>query len=305
MDDKRWFSKREKAGKFWLDITAFLVRYAPSCILRIAVFFVVFVFYIFCKDERKNIATFRHNLASKFKDERLKRGVFSNFYHFGLSICDKFGVYKGQIDFNRLNFLNKELLLGELVGVKKGKIILCAHFGNVEVLRAFARQNENFKMVILAYNENSKAFSEAMSKVSGDRLEFICVNELDVGVMSELARLVNSGTHIAIMGDRTPLSSARVQRLEFLGQQAYFSEGAYLIAGLLGAEIGSLWCYRVGDKFNVEYEAIACEIKLTRDRSQSIKPFMMKFISVLEQKVRFNSSEWFNFFDFWGDYGRN
>lgn len=299
MDDKAWYEKQEKAGSFWLNITLFFVQYMPRCVLNIVAFFVVFCFYLFCKNERESIAYFRENLANKFKDNRLKKGVFLNFYEFGLSICDKFAVWKGQIGANRLEFLNKDELIKSLIDVKRGRIILVSHFGNVEILRALSVGVSGFKMVILAYSKNVKAFNDMINKLGASRLDVIYVDELDINAISRLKELIESGTHIAIMGDRVPINGNKTQSIEFLGKSAKFSEGAYLIAGILSTGICSLWCYKNGDKFMVEYENIADLVSLLRDKSQSIRPLMIKFVNILEQKVHKAPAQWFNFFDFW------
>ena len=57
--------------------------------------------------------------------------------------------------------------------------------------------------------------------------------------MLNLGNLLDNGEHIAIMADRVPIKSEKVAKVEFLGKTANFSIGAYLIAGILKAEIYS------------------------------------------------------------------
>ena len=104
MEEKKWWNKKEKAGFFLLKLTLYLVIILPAFILKIVIFIVTLFYYIVNKEERNNIATYRNNLKKYFNDEVKEilshTSVFSNFYAFSESICDKIAVWKGKIEYN-------------------------------------------------------------------------------------------------------------------------------------------------------------------------------------------------------------
>ncbi|MDO5046511.1 glycosyltransferase family 2 protein [Campylobacter sp.] len=298
--DSKWWQKKERGNKFLLNLTLFLTKYTPKFLLNFMVKIVVFFYYITSKKERENIQKFRENLSEFTGDESLKNGgVFSNFYEFGIAICDKFRVWRGEIGMSELDVVNLEQIKSELINAKRGQILLTSHLGNVEICKALSTKIGGLDMVILAYSKNTQEFTEIINKISGESVRVLLVNELDVGSMLELKNIVDSGTHIAVMGDRVPISGDKFSTVSFLGKEAKFNYGPYLIAGILNVGISSLWCQRFEDKFKIELVKIADEVKLTRDRQASVESYLKAYVSELERKCVQTPSQWFNFFDFW------
>ena len=117
--------------------------------------------------------------------------------------------------------------------------------------------------------------------------------------MLELKNIVESGEHIGIMGDRTPLGGDKAARVKFLGKEAGFNYGPYLIAGILGVKISSLWCQKIEGKFRIELVPLASTVKLGRDRAAAAREYLQIYVRELENRCKQTPAQWFNFFDFW------
>ena len=297
-----WWKKQERGGAFFLRPSLFLVQILPEFALKLIVKIVVWFYYIFSKNERENIAAFRRNL-SKFAGSQTLKGtsVFSHFEAFGGAICDKFRVWKGKIKDSELEIIDLGRIKSELIGAQKGQILLTAHLGNVEICKALAARVDGFRMVILAYDKNSREFNEVLKRISQNdgSVRMMLVNELDVTAMLELKNIVESGEHIGIMGDRTPIGGDKAARVKFLGKEADFNYGPYLIAGILGVKISSLWCQKIGGKFRVELVPLASAVKLGRDRAAAAREYLQIYVRELENRCKQTPAQWFNFFDFW------
>ena len=297
-----WWKKQERGSAFFLRLSLFLAQILPEFILKLIVKIVVWFYYIFSKNERENIAEFRRNL-SKFAGSQTLKGtsVFSHFEAFGGAICDKFRVWKGKIKDSELEIIDLERIKSELIGAQKGQILLTAHLGNVEICKALGARVDGFRMVILTYDENSREFNEVLKRISQNdgSVRMMLVNELDVAAMLELKNIVESGEHIGIMGDRTPLGGDKVARVKFLGKEASFNYGPYLIAGILGVKISSLWCQKIGGKFRIELVPLASDVKLGRDRVAAAREYLQIYVRELENRCKQTPAQWFNFFDFW------
>ena len=297
-----WWKKQERGSAFFLRLSLFLAQILPEFILKLIVKVVVWFYYIFSKNERENIAEFRRNL-SKFAGSQTLKGtsVFSHFEAFGGAICDKFRVWKGKIKDSELEIIDLERIKSELIGAQKGQILLTAHLGNVEICKALGARVDGFRMVILTYDENSREFNEVLKRISQNdgSVRMMLVNELDVAAMLELKNIVESGEHIGIMGDRTPIGGDKATRVKFLGKEASFNYGPYLIAGILGVKISSLWCQKIGGKFRIELVPLASDVKLGRDRVAAAREYLQIYARELENRCKQTPAQWFNFFDFW------
>lgn len=297
-----WWKKQERGGVFFLRLSLFLSQILPEFALKLIVKIVVWFYYIFSKNERKNIAEFRRNLSEFAGAQTLKKtSVFSHFEAFGGAICDKFRVWKGKIKDDELEIIDLERIKSELIGAQKGQILLTAHLGNVEICKALAARVKGFRMVILTYDENSRKFNEVLREISQNdgSVRMMAVNKLDVAAMLELKNIVESGEHIGIMGDRTPLGGDKAARVKFLGKEASFNYGPYLIAGILGVKISSLWCQKIGGKFRIELVPLASAVKLGRDKAAAARQYLQIYVRELENRCKQTPTQWFNFFDFW------
>ena len=297
-----WWKKQERGGAFFLRLSLFLAQILPEFALKLIVKIVVWFYYIFSKNERENIAEFRRNLSEFAGSQTLKgTSVFSHFEAFGGAICDKFRVWKGKIKDDELEIIDLERIKSELIGAQKGQILLTAHLGNVEICKALAARVKGFRMVILTYDENSRKFNEVLREISKNdgSVRMMAVNKLDVAAMLELKNIVESGEHIGIMGDRTPLGGDKAARVKFLGKEAGFNYGPYLIAGILGAKISSLWCQKIDGKFRIELVPLASAVKLGRDKAAAAREYLQIYVRELENRCKQTPTQWFNFFDFW------
>lgn len=297
-----WWKKQERGGAFFLRLSLFLAQILPEFILKLIVKIVVWFYYIFSKNERENIAEFRQNLSEFAGSQTLKgTSVFSHFEAFGGAICDKFRVWKGKIKDSELEIIDLGRIKSELIGAKKGQILLTAHLGNVEICKALSARVDGFRMVILAYDKNSREFNEVLKRISQNdgSVRMMLVNELDVAAMLELKNIVESGEHIGIMGDRTPIGGDKAARVKFLGKEANFNYGPYLIAGILGVKISSLWCQKIEGKFRIELVPLASAVKLGRDRAAAVREYLQIYVRELENRCKQTPAQWFNFFDFW------
>ena len=297
-----WWKRQERGGVFFLRLSLFLSQILPEFALKLIVKIVVWFYYIFSKNERENIAEFRQNLSEFAGAQTLKKtSVFSHFEAFGGAICDKFRVWKGKIKDDELEIIDLERIKSELIGAQKGQILLTAHLGNVEICKALAARVKGFRMVILTYDENSRKFNEVLREISKNdgSVRMMAVNKLDVAAMLELKNIVESGEHIGIMGDRTPLGGDKAARIKFLGKEASFNYGPYLIAGILGVKISSLWCQKIDGKFRIELVPLASAVKLGRDKAAAAREYLQIYVRELENRCKQTPAQWFNFFDFW------
>lgn len=293
-----WWQQGERSNEFFLRVSLFLTRNLPIFLIKPIVIIVVCFYYLFSKVERENIREFLLNVE-KFSGKKLETSVFSNFYDFGIAICDKFRIWQNGVLESELELSKFNSIKDEFEASKRGRIVLTSHLGNVEICKALSLRSPNFRMIILVYSKGSENFYKILEQISKGQIKLISVEKLDAAAMLELKEAVEDGVNIGIMGDRTPLNGDKFIKLSFLGKEAKFNYGPYLLAGILGVKVSALWCIKKGDKFDIELSDIADEIKLGRDRKASVLPYVQSYVRQLEARACKNPSQWFNFFDFW------
>ena len=102
-----------------------------------------------------------------------------------------------------------------------------------------------------------------------------------------------------IAADRTPVDSDRVQHLAFLGREATWPQGAWILASLLKVPVLAVFCYRHQQQFEVHVHKIADVVNLPRkDRLHAMQQVTGRYVTLLEQHCLRAPYQWFNFYHF-------
>ena len=291
-----WWQEREKGGEFALKLTAFLVATLPKILLKPIVFCVSFCYHLACKNERENINFY---LDLLHKRGVKTRGAFRSFYEFSLAICDKFRVWSGKISLNDIDIKNLERIKKEFESRKQGQIMLVSHFGNTDIASALhSKVSWLGEITILLYSKHAAKFARALKNAGASGVKIFEVDELDINTMIRLKEIIQSGGHIGVMGDRTPING-KSARISFLGRECEFPVGAFLLAGILETKISSFWAVSKNGRYEVSVENIADCVRLGRDKMQSAQKYLEIYVRLLERKCEAYPHQFFNFYDFW------
>lgn len=241
-----------------------------------------------------------HQFAQEQSPFKEKPGLAQTYLHlmtFGECILDKI---EGWLE----NIQNKDL---ELYGheyfrehYQKGAIIVVSHLGNIELLRAIKAEHTQ-KINVLVYQKHATKFNQFLKKLNKNAdVNLIAVDELGVETAIVLQEKLAQGEWIVVAADRTPVESNRVQHIEFLGEIAAWPQGAWVLANLLKAPVLAVFCYRVGEKFQVHIHLIAEKLNFPRQRRlEAMQEVTQKYVALVEQHCIRVPYQWFNFYNFW------
>lgn len=232
-----------------------------------------------------------------------RRESYRHFLAFGENILDKLVVWLDRLDPERVDFHNRPLLV-ELLREGRGAILLGGHIGNLEICRALAELRGYIHLNILVHTKNAEKFNRLLGKVErGARIELIEVTELNPAIAIRLQEKLQRGEFLVLVGDRVPVNNpGRTVRAKFLGEDARFSQGPYLLASLLDCPVYTLFAYPLAGRFQIHLAPFAAAIRLPRrppQRDLELAAWAGRYAACLEEHCRRVPLQWFNFFDFW------
>lgn len=229
---------------------------------------------------------------------------YRHFVSFSEGMLDKIIVWLGKYDFNQVHFHGYDEFIKLLDG-GAGAMIIGAHIGNMEVCRALAEKHNRVRLNILIHTRNMEKYNKLLGNVANTTsMQLIQVTELNPAMAISLYEKVQQGECIILVGDRIPInSSTRTVDASFLGEQAPFSQGPYLLASLLKCPVYTFCCIR-SDKggYEIFLDPFAKLINIPRKNPQrqlAIESYAQRYADKLQDYCLKASLQWFNFFPFW------
>ena len=304
MNAEHWANQQERGSTLALNITRKLVQYSPLWLIRVVTFVVVLYFYVTSYRGRQNIGRYYQHLAQYYPDRALPLGkVFRHFLAFGEAIVDRFAVWQHKIRYEDLLISDPDKLHEEMQQQGKGQILLCSHFGNVEICRALLDKGKlaNFKLNVLVHSKHAQKFNQALMKAGASELAMIQVSQLDAATMLMLANRLECGEWIAIAADRVPIRGEKTAEVDFLGRKAPFPQGAWLLAALFKVPLNTLFCVKEKGQYQLKLQRFSNGIVERKNRHEEICQLMQRYADCLAQECYEKPQYWFNFYDFWNE----
>lgn len=308
-DDKAHWANIKERGSIWgIRFMIGLYKRMGGPVARLFLYPVIAYFFLTGKAARE--ASQRY-LKKLYETDTGKEALVqapttgSSFHHmmeFGRAALDKLSAWMGQIKRDDVEWPNRELLLDHLRR-GEGAILMGAHLGNIEVLRAVGEDNPELKMNVLVFTQHAEQFNRMMQELNPQsQVELIPVEEISIETGMMLRQKVREGEFVAILADRiSPGTESRAQMVPFLGADAAFPEGPMVLASLLKCPVYLLFCLRSkGSHYTIHLEPFAARIDLPRKRRQeALREYLTHYAARLEAYCQKAPYQWFNFYDFW------
>lgn len=234
-------------------------------------------------------------------------GVWDSLRHFlafAEVILDKLLAYSGRYHIEGVQVSGHEPLL-ESMAAGQGAVVMTSHTGCVELCQVMAQQYRGLKLTILVHTRHAQRFNRLIKRLSGESgIHILQVTEFNAGTAMMMAERVQRGELLAIAGDRVPVTGGRMCAAEFLGHEARFPLGPYVLAAVLKCPLYFLGCVRHGDSYRIDIKELAAQVVLPkRKREEALCSYARQYAQELEALLEKSPTSWFNFFPFW-DQGR-
>ena len=226
------------------------------------------------------------------------RDRYRHYFTFSSTVLDRpFFLTGGLLDYDIEVFgLDKFL---EYWRRGRGCILLGAHLGSFEVLRAFAENEKRLKVhaLMLDSGKHSGDFFNNMNPEIAKKV--IPIGAL--GAMLRVKEVLDQGAVVGILADRIARGD-KIVEADFLGKPAVFPAGPFVLAGLAAAPV--MLCFGLhcgGRRYELHFEDFADPLTMARERrDQELRGWVQNFAARLEHYCRQRPFNWFNFYDFWG-----
>lgn len=227
--------------------------------------------------------------------------TFRHFYVFASMIVERLQLWTGHYDDFEIEIHGREAMQ-PLIESGRGAVLLGAHLGSFDVLRVIAR-DARIPVTVVMFTANARRFNEMLGELHpASAFRTIEIDPQSIRAGFEIRSCIERGEFVAVLADRVaPGGRNRVDRVSFLGAQAPFPEGPFLLPALLQLPVVLCLALRRGPgHYDVFLEALADGApEQTPRRDELVHRNIARFAGRLEHYAAMEPYQWFNFYDFW------
>jgi predicted LPLAT superfamily acyltransferase len=294
--DVAWLTQRERGAIFGMRVMFWM---ATALGRGIAQQFVrVIALWYFAFDRRARAAS-RQFLSRVYGRPARLSEVYGHILRFSRVTMDRvFLLLDGHNSFQVKR--TGHHYLDALAREKRGAVLLGAHLGSFEAMRAGA-ENTSLPLNIVGHFENARMINALLGKLNKDAAaRVVHVGQDPVGFALTVSERVENGELVAILADRVGLNDKQIE-VPFLGRTARFPTGPFLLSALLKCPVYLVFgLYYEPNRYELYCEPFAECLELPRaQRQAALQAVVQRYAERLEHYARLAPDNWFNFFDFW------
>ncbi|MCF6209262.1 MAG: lipid A biosynthesis acyltransferase [Gammaproteobacteria bacterium] len=294
-----WREQKERSNRFMLTLLAWLALRLGRRFMTLLLHPVVFYFLLTATAARR---ASRQYLARALGRKPGWLDLWRHFYTFAMVSVDRLFFLSGRCDNYQIQ-VNGAELFQRYASRKQGCILLVSHLGSFDVMRVPAVKEHDLPIRILMDRHHNSRAAELIDALDPELAAAIIDPNQPAPVLAlTLDRAIKNGELIGIMADRAG-HDERVMNCEFLGGQANFPVGPWLLGLILKAPV--ILCfglYQGGNRYQLNFELLTERLSAPRrQRDAEIAQAMGHYAHRLEHYISQAPYNWFNFYDFWLD----
>lgn len=292
-----WASISERGGYWGLKFCAFAYQLLGKTGCQIVLAPIVFYFYLFATKQRRASKGY---LGRALGHTPSFWEGFYHFWNFAMKMLHNFSAWQGKLDHNILKAENP-VFLNQMATDPRGAVIIVSHLGNADLSHLLLDEQTRKRLVILMHSLHNPHYMRLIAENSKIEIpEIIQVSEMGPETIINLKQHVENGRWIVIAGDRPSVTGTKSVSAEFLGHNAPFATGPYILASMMECPVYLLFCVENQGHYLLSVEPFADMITLPRsEREQALQNYAAQYAKRLEHFARKTPYQWFNFFDFW------
>jgi predicted LPLAT superfamily acyltransferase len=222
--------------------------------------------------------------------------VFQHFLSFGRALIDRTAILAGNTQPFSFSF-DGENLLRDALAEGRGVLLLTAHLGNWEAGGALLSRL-NVPITVTGFDRESAAVRSQLDHSSKAKFRLLPLTGSPTDVIPLVAAL-RRGEIVAMLGDRAYGSASA--EVPFLGGEASFPVGAYVMAAIAGAPLIHVFSL---SETRGRYRLFAFppqrpQLPPHDRRDAYLRECAARFSRDLEAVLKRDPLQWYNFFPFW------
>jgi predicted LPLAT superfamily acyltransferase len=303
----RWMQMRERGSLLGLRLLIAFYRLFGRPLSIVIVHAIVVYYYLAIRPARRaSRAYLRRIAAHPGGAEALGRppdwlASFWNFRAFALQIFDRLVLWFGRESDLEFEVIGTDAC-GRLLRKDRGAIVVGAHLGSFDALRALA-ERDDLVVNVLMFTRNAPRINAILEELSPRaRVRVLDSGGGSLDTVLRIRACIERGELVAMLGDRVePGGRTRSCRVPLLGDPVELPVAPYLMAGLIGCPLFFMVALRAGPgRYRVFAEVLDEGAEIPRDgRDEHIRELAAAYARRLEHHCILAPYQWFNFFDFW------
>ena len=290
-----WVARPERSNTLAMRCIVWVALALGRASARLLLYPICLYFLLFSFKAR---AASRKYLCKVLARKPRMSDLFRHYHAFAATILDRvFLLNDRYADFD-IRVHGQEIVDG-MNAHGEGCLLLGAHLGSFEIVRALGRAAKVPPMNLVMYEENARKLNSVLRAINPNFApQVIALGKVDSMLKVEAA--LDRGEFVGMLGDRTIAGEGTVT-YAFLGEQAALPIGPFRIAMILQRPIVLMFgLYRGGKRYDIHFELLADMRQLARSqRGFALDQALKSYIERIEHYCRLYPYNWFNFYDFW------
>ncbi|WP_028993857.1 acyl-CoA synthetase [Azonexus hydrophilus] len=290
-----WRQQQERSNLAILKLMVWISLTFGRAVGRLVLYGIAAYYVLFAPRARRASRAYLHRALGRWAQwTDGYRHVFS----FASTIHDRIYLLNDRFDLFDIEVIGAEAL-NEALARQPGALLIGAHLGSFEVLRAVGRGRAGLQVAMLMYEENARKINATLQAINPRAADDILPLGRVDSMLAARDRLAQ-GYLVGMLADRG-LGNDPTLDCDFLGQPAAFPLGPWRMAAMLQRPVFFMaGLYLGGNRYRIHFEPLADFSHVTRaDRAQAIDDAIRAYAGRLEAHCRNTPYNWFNFFDFW------
>ena len=290
-----WLLQQERSNLAILKLMVWISLTLGRRVGRLVLYGIATYYVLFSPKARRASRKYLHLALNRWAEWS---DGFRHVFYFASTIHDRIYLLNDRFDLFDIEVIGAEALHASLEK-QPGALLIGAHLGSFEVLRAAGRGKAGLKIAMLMYEENARKINATLEAINPAATEdIIALGRM--GSMLETRDKLDQGYLVGMLADRALGDDATVD-CEFLGEMAPFPVGPFRMAAMLRRPVFFMaGLYLGGNRYQIHFEPLADFSATPREaRDQEIFMAQQHYADRLSHFCRIAPYNWFNFFDFW------
>ena len=291
-----WTEKKERSNPATLRLICWIALHTSRFFARFFLYPITLYFYLTSAQVRSASQNYLRRISGLTGNPwQIAKHIFC----FSATILDRVyfltdQFHRFEIKIHGIEHIEAQLASG------KGCILLGAHLGSFELLRALAVQNK-MPFKILMYQDHNAMITKIFNSLNPEIAKSV-INLANDNAMLEMNERLNSGDMVGMLGDRYIEKDKRLN-CQLLGDTVEFPAGPMTLATITKVPV-IFFCgvYCGKNKYKIYIEKITEATQLSRGkRDDYVRKTTQKYVELIEYYLKKYPYNWFNFYDFWQD----